>query len=37
VFDALLTGSSTLDELPATMLRLADAPDGALCHAVTYR
>jgi threonine dehydrogenase-like Zn-dependent dehydrogenase len=36
VFDALLTGASPLDDLPATMARLAAAPAGALCHRVTY-
>jgi threonine dehydrogenase-like Zn-dependent dehydrogenase len=36
-FDALLTGQSTLDELPATLSRLADRPDGTLCHSVIYR
>lgn len=36
-FDALLTGSSAFETLPATMQRLADAPDGALCQVVTYR
>jgi threonine dehydrogenase-like Zn-dependent dehydrogenase len=36
VFDALLTGASPLDELPATMAGLAAAPTGALCHRVTY-
>ncbi|MUN64336.1 dehydrogenase [Kocuria sediminis] len=35
-FDALLTGSSPFEELPATMARLAgDAPE-ALCHVVRY-
>jgi hypothetical protein len=37
VFDALLTGQSTFDELPATLSRLADRPDGTLCHSVIYR
>jgi hypothetical protein len=37
VFDALLTGQSMLDELPATLSRLADRPDGTLCHSVIYR
>ncbi len=36
VFDSLLTGSSPFEELPATLARLADAPDGALCHVVNY-
>lgn len=35
-FDALLTGSSSFEELPATMARLAEGPPGALCHVVTY-
>lgn len=35
-FDALLTGESTFDALPATMTQLAADPQGALCHAVTY-
>ena len=37
VFDALLTGQSTLDELPDTLSRLADRPEGTLCHSVIYR
>jgi hypothetical protein len=36
VFDALLTGETPLDRLPATMARLAAAPGGVLCHCVTY-
>jgi hypothetical protein len=36
VFDTLLTGSSPFEELPATLARLAAAPDGALCHVVHY-
>jgi hypothetical protein len=36
LFDALLTGSSAFAALPATMQRLAGAPDGTLCHVVTY-
>jgi threonine dehydrogenase-like Zn-dependent dehydrogenase len=36
VFDKLLTGQSTLDELPATLSRLSDRPDGTLCHSVIY-
>jgi threonine dehydrogenase-like Zn-dependent dehydrogenase len=35
-FDALLTGESPFDRLPATLARLADAPDGALCELVAY-
>ena len=37
LFDVLLTGESSFEELPATLARLAHAPDGALCHVVTYR
>lgn len=37
VFDALLTGQSTLDGLPDTLSRLADRADGTLCHSVIYR
>ena len=36
VFDVLLTGQSPFEDLPATHARLAQAPDGALCHIVTY-
>lgn len=36
VFDVLLTGASPFEDLPATLARLANAPDGALCHVVTY-
>jgi 2-desacetyl-2-hydroxyethyl bacteriochlorophyllide A dehydrogenase len=36
VFDVLLTGESRFEELPAALARLAKAPDGALCHAITY-
>jgi threonine dehydrogenase-like Zn-dependent dehydrogenase len=36
VFDRLLTGASPLDEMPATMARLAGAPAGVLCHRITY-
>lgn len=36
VFDALLTGHSAFTDLPATMQRLANAPDGALCHVIHY-
>ncbi|MGH8620324.1 MAG: zinc-dependent alcohol dehydrogenase [Burkholderiales bacterium] len=36
VFDILLTGESPFGQLPATLARLADAPDGTLCHVVTY-
>ena len=35
-FDALLTGESAFEDLPATLARLAASPDGALCHVVTY-
>jgi threonine dehydrogenase-like Zn-dependent dehydrogenase len=36
IFDCLLTGASTLDELPGTMSRLAAQPHGTLCHRVIY-
>lgn len=36
LFDALLTGESRFEDLPATMARLATQPDGALCHVVKY-
>lgn len=36
VFDILLSGSSPFEDLPATLARLANTPDGALCHVVTY-
>jgi len=36
VFDQLLTGRSAFADLPATLARLADTPDGALCHVITY-
>jgi threonine dehydrogenase-like Zn-dependent dehydrogenase len=36
VFDVLLTGRTPFGDLPATYARLAQAPDGALCHVVTY-
>jgi threonine dehydrogenase-like Zn-dependent dehydrogenase len=35
-FDALLSGTSTLEELPAVMARLADRSLPGLCHTVTY-
>jgi threonine dehydrogenase-like Zn-dependent dehydrogenase len=35
-FDALLSGTSTLEQLPATMAALADGSLSALCHTVTY-
>lgn len=35
-FDVLLTGASAFEELPATLSRLSSAPDGALCHVITY-
>jgi threonine dehydrogenase-like Zn-dependent dehydrogenase len=35
-FDALLTGSSTFDELPVVMAKLADASLPALCHVISY-
>jgi hypothetical protein len=36
MFDVLLTGESRFEELPSTLSRLASAPDGALCHVITY-
>jgi threonine dehydrogenase-like Zn-dependent dehydrogenase len=35
-FDALLSGSSTFEELPDVMARLADGTQPALCHTVRY-
>ena len=35
-FDALLTGSSSFDDLPEVMARLADGRLPALCHTITY-
>jgi threonine dehydrogenase-like Zn-dependent dehydrogenase len=35
-FDALLTGSSSFDELPEVMARLADGRLPALCHTIAY-
>ena len=35
-FDALVTGRSTFDELPATMARLSDRSLPAICHLITY-
>ncbi len=35
-FDTLLSGSSAFADLPATLARLADKPDGTLCHVVNY-
>ena len=36
-FDALITGQSDFDELPAVLPRLADGSLPALCHLVNYR
>jgi NADPH:quinone reductase-like Zn-dependent oxidoreductase len=36
VFDALLTGATPFDDMPATMARLAGVPAGVLCHRITY-
>ena len=36
-FDALITGRSDFDELPAVLPRLADGSLPALCHLVNYR
>jgi hypothetical protein len=35
-FDALLTGESPFDQLPAVMARLADGELPALCHTLLY-
>ncbi|MBJ7453339.1 MAG: dehydrogenase [Blastococcus sp.] len=35
-FDALLTGSSSFDDLPGVMARLADGRLPALCHTISY-
>jgi threonine dehydrogenase-like Zn-dependent dehydrogenase len=35
-FDALLSGTWTLDELPETLARLADGQLDGLCHTVSY-
>jgi threonine dehydrogenase-like Zn-dependent dehydrogenase len=35
-FDALLTGTSSFEELPEVMPRLADGSLPALCHTITY-
>lgn len=35
-FDALLTGSSPVAELPEVMARLADGRLSALCHTIDY-
>ena len=34
--DVLISGESTLDELPGAMVRLASPDSGALCHRVRY-
>ncbi len=36
-FDALLTGSSPLADLPEVMPRIATGEINALCHSVTYQ
>jgi 2-desacetyl-2-hydroxyethyl bacteriochlorophyllide A dehydrogenase len=35
--DALITGESTFDELPAVMQELAGGTTGSLCHRISYR
>lgn len=35
-FDTLITGESRFDDLPATMARLAEGPDGTLCQRIVY-
>ncbi len=37
VFDSLITGESSFEDLPQTMARLVDDPGDTLCHVVTYR
>jgi 2-desacetyl-2-hydroxyethyl bacteriochlorophyllide A dehydrogenase len=34
--DALITGESDFDDLPAVMARLSTAPGDAICHRITY-
>lgn len=34
--DALLTGESDFEQLPATMARLSTAPDDIICHRIRY-
>lgn len=36
VFDRLIDGESGFDDLPATMARIADGGEGALCHRIRY-
>jgi hypothetical protein len=36
-FDALVTGRSPFEELPAVMGRLADGSLPALCHTIDYQ
>ena len=36
VFDALITGHCTFDDLPGVMPRLADGSQPTLCHVVDY-
>ena len=36
IFDHLISGESPFEALPATMIRLATASDGALCEVVAY-
>jgi 2-desacetyl-2-hydroxyethyl bacteriochlorophyllide A dehydrogenase len=36
LLDALISGESGFDRLPEVMGRLADAPDGTLCHRIRY-
>jgi threonine dehydrogenase-like Zn-dependent dehydrogenase len=36
VLDALITGESDFDSLPATMAALAESPGNTLCHRVRY-
>jgi hypothetical protein len=34
--DALITGESRFDDLPAVMASLASSPGDALCHRIRY-
>jgi hypothetical protein len=34
--DALITGESAFEDLPAVLARLSHDPGGALCHRIRY-
>jgi hypothetical protein len=36
VLDALITGESPFEDLPAVMAKLASAPGNTLCHRIRY-